>query len=429
MLLYQSGKRLPGIVFQPARPHCVEKCSGSIFGTERRVGPEELAAMLLLTLSGFVTGTIYSWETGGPRLHDVAIVGNDITRGTAVGGQSLVLSAPAERRRRPQPDRADLLRREQEEEERGRRLELRRRCARPERPNHEQPDPGDHARLRRLADVRLGAMPVDNLWRLPLRLRARAKEVDNLLFAGNKLYNCRTQALFIEEVKGPTNNVTIVNNFLGVTPGTCSMCAGATYPGAIGGEWLIAFNTFNRSIGFTKTGFTPGTTIRIVGNVGLLANKDPFGDNSSCTSDTQGVFSLRLQRVGPCRRPGRPVLVDRHGARHGSRRRGNRRADPGLPPGELHPAHRGLRSAGRAGDAERRRRWQAASGPLASRRRSRPVRLRPHCRRTVDRRREARGDGDDHLRQLRETAPAPEDVCPEVAAHPPELPASRGHAW
>ncbi len=60
--------------------------------------------------------------------------------------------------------------------------------------------------------------------------------VDNLVFAGNKLYNCRTQALFIEEVKGPTNNVTIVNNFLGVTPGTCSMCAGATYPGAVGGS-------------------------------------------------------------------------------------------------------------------------------------------------------------------------------------------------
>ncbi len=303
-LLYQSGKRLPGIVFQPARPRCV-KVSRIDLGANTGSAPRN-SPPCCLTVSGFVTGRIYSWETGGPRLHDVAFIGNDITRGTAVDGQSLVLSAPVNvvvdhNRIGPtccgQGDNS------------------------PTGIVVSSADAGPRAQnvtitnnLIQVITRDCGDWPTSGWGPCPSTTCGdchsdcvHVQGVDNLVFAGNKLYNCRTQALFIEEVKGPTNNVTIVNNFLGVTPGTCSMCAGATYPGAVGGKWLIAFNTFNRSIGFTTTGFAPGTTIRIVGNVGLLANKDRFGDNSSCTSDTQGVFSYDYNvwgqvdgQEGPC---------------------------------------------------------------------------------------------------------------------------------
>ncbi len=60
-LLYQSGKRLPGIVFQPARPRCV-KVSRIDLGANTGSAPRN-SPPCCLTVSGFVTGRIYSWGT------------------------------------------------------------------------------------------------------------------------------------------------------------------------------------------------------------------------------------------------------------------------------------------------------------------------------------------------------------------------------
>ena len=335
-LLYQSGKRLPGIVFQPARPRCV-KVSRIDLGANTGSAPRN-SPPCCLTLSGFVTGRIYSWETGGPRLHDVAIIGNDITRGTAVGGQSLVLSAPV-----------NVV--------------------------------VDHNRIGPTCCGQGGNSPTG----IVVSSSDAGPRAQNVTITNNLIQVItRDCGDWPTSGWGPCPSTTC-----GDCHSDCVHVQGRGQPRVCGQQALQLPHTGavhrggerpdeqrddrqqlpRRHAGHVLHVRRSDVSRRDRGEVadrvqhvqpldrlhedGLRAgNNDPDRRQRRPAREQgpirrqlelherhAGRVLVRLQRVGTGRRPGRPVLVDRHGARHGSRRRGNRRANPGLPPGELHPAN------------------------------------------------------------------------------------------
>jgi hypothetical protein len=109
--------------------------------------------------------------------------------------------------------------------------------------------------------------------------------IDGFTFAHNIMYNCQTQALFLENQNGGySRNGTVVDNYLG-SLGSCSFCAGGS-TGQVNttrGTWLVAFNTGNAGIGFHgPSTIQAGTSITFVGNYGPLGNSGDDTNPDGC---------------------------------------------------------------------------------------------------------------------------------------------------